>query len=291
MLVVDCINYDAGFDTGSIEGLTADIIAKTRESWKNGADVVVFPEYTWANAVKYASPMLMPRQLADAFWPTHFQTVKDALCVPGKTVILGTVPRMQNNEMRNTCIIFNNGEVIFQDKLVLTPWENEFKGGESIEIFKIGSLTCAVLVCFDIQMPNLAQSIKEYGQVNVLFLPTATDSMMGVERIARSASSRAVELACAVVTCALTGEVKDYEFVDINMGRAALYLPSLDGFENVERIKETGIETKGGEAHRFEIDPDVLSFCKSPKSGTNAAKASSEKPISIRAAQMLSAAA
>lgn len=291
MLVVDCINYDAGKDTGSMQGLIADIVARTKDSWKNGADVVMYPEYTWANAVKYASPMLSPRQLAEAFWPAHFQAVKDALCVPGKTVVLGTVPRLYNGELRNTCIIFNNGDVIFQDKLALTPWESDFKGGENIEIFKIGSLTCAVLVCLDIEMPDLAQSMKEFGQIDVLFVPSATDGLMGVERIARCATSRAVELACAVITCALTGEVKDYEFIDINMGRAAMYLPSLIGFENIERVKESAIEKEGGKLHRFEIDADVLSIGKNPSATTNPARISTERPISIRAAQKISAAA
>lgn len=281
MLFVDCINYDVGFDNGSFDGLVEDIISKTKSAWDNGADVVMFPEYTWVNGVQYASPMLDRHQLSALFWTNAFPRLKSALCVSGKTAILGSVPRVQDGALYNTCPIFTNGDVVLQDKLALTPWEDEFTGGDSVNIFKVGDLNCAVLICLDVEMPDFAQNFKNYGELDVLFVPSATETVMGVERIARCATARSVELACAVITSGLTGCIADYPFIDANYGRAALYLPSLSGFEDVARVVETDIETTGGQPHRFEIADDLFALAKTKIMSTNPALVQAEKDIKI----------
>lgn len=281
MLVVDCINYDVGCDNRSLDGLVGDVIAKTRASWDAGADVVIFPEYTWVNAVQYAAPMLDRHQLADAFWQNAFAPLKDALCVAGKTVILGSVARVVDGALYNTSVIFNNGAVVYQDKLALTPWEDEFTGGTRINLFTVGTLSCAVLICLDVEMPDLGQLLKGYGKLDVLFVPSATETMMGVERIARCATARSVELGCAVITCGLTGCIRDYPFIDANYGRAALYLPSLAGFEDTQRVNEAVVETAGGTPYRFEIDDAVFSKSKTKIQSTNPALIKIKNAITI----------
>lgn len=290
MLVIDCITYDVGLNTGSFAGLVDDVISKTKASWESGADVVVFPEYTWVNAVQYASPMMDRHQLANAFWKNEFSKLQDALSVSGKTVVLGTVPRVQDGALYNTCPVFADGKFVMQDKLSLTPWEEEFTGGSTIEVFKIGALNCAALICLDSEMPDLSQVIKGYGRLDILFVPSATETMMGVERIARCSSARAVELGCAVVTCGLTGGIADYDFIDENYGRAALYLPSLAGFENDARVVETSVESKGGKTHRFEINEDVFAKSKLKIQSTNPALVGPKKPIKINGVQIAVAA-
>lgn len=281
MLVVDCINYNVGLNNGSLEGLMNDVISRTRFSWERGADVVMFPEYTWVNAVQYASPMLDRHQLAESFWQTAFPVLSTELSVSGKTVILGSVPRLQNGVLYNTSIIFSNGQCVFQDKLAMTPWEDEFKGGAEIKIFQIGHLNCAVLICLDVEMPDLAQTLKAYGKLDVLFVPSATETMMGVERIARCATARSVELGCAVITSGLTGGIEGYDFIDSNYGRAALYLPSLAGFEAVDRVLEMNVETQGDTPHRFEISEEVFVNSKAKIMSTNPAQIFVAENISL----------
>jgi predicted amidohydrolase len=245
----------------------------------------MFPEYTWVNAVQYASPMLDRRQLSEAFWQDAFPRLKAELCVPGKTAILGSVPRLDGGRLYNTCPVFTDGRVLLQDKLALTPWEEEFTGGAEINIFKIGDLSCAVLICLDVEMPDLAQALKASGGLDVLFVPSATETMMGVERIARCATARSVELGCAVVTSGLTGAIADYPFIDANFGRAALYLPSLTGLEDVQKAQETAVETAGGTAHRFTVEDVVFKKSKARILSTNPALITATQKITVNKTQ------
>lgn len=281
MLVVDCINYDVGMDNGSDEGLVRDVISKTRESWAQGADVVMFPEYTWMNAVQYTSPLPDRHQLAEIFWRKLFPILEAELSASTKTVILGSAPRLQDGLLYNTCPIISDRVVIRQDKLALTPWEYEFEGGAEIRTFKIGSYNCAVLICLDIEMPSIAQTLKDYGKIDILFVPSATENLMGAERIARCATARSVELACVVITSGLTGSVLNYPFIDSNCGRAAVYTPSLGGFENIKRVMETDVEIVGTMPHRFSIPKSVFENCRAKPVSTNPALIGPSNPINI----------
>ncbi|PZQ48685.1 MAG: hypothetical protein DI551_00965 [Micavibrio aeruginosavorus] len=282
MLNLSCILYDVGFKAGSFEGLVEDIVAKTRAEWAAGADVVVFPEYVWMCGAPYTSPGFNDHALADSFWTVHFARLKKELCVTGKTVILGSGPRIVGDKLYNTSVIFNDGSTILQDKINLTPWESDYAGGDTIHVFKVGALNCVTVICLDSEMPDISQMLKDRGDIDLVFVPSCTETLMGAERVMRCSSARAVELACAFVVCGLRGHIEGFDFMISNAGGAALYMPSLKGLEGVSRMQETPVEMEGYAVQRYIVDPAVLKLAKKTTETTNPAVIKSPKTICLR---------
>ncbi len=283
-MIIDSYLYDVGFNHGSIEAVTKDIIDRTKASWASGADMVVFPEYSWCNFMLYSSPGDALEPVAKSFWSLAWPRLKAELSQSGKAVILGSVPYvLSDGKIRNRTPMLIEGHEIFQDKLCLTPWEAHLDGGDELSLFNFKGAKCANLICLDIEIPATASMLKEEGGIDLVFVPSATETMMGVERIARCASSRAVELGAAVVVSQLVGEL-DNEFIGENLGQAALYLPSLAATDSVTRVDERGIVRAGHKAERFEVDLGLLRAARADTITTNPALVKTAKNLSIKLA-------
>ncbi len=282
MITIDSHVYDVGTDHESLEELMYDVIARTNSCWDNGADIVIFPEYIWLNAVQYKSnepeDFYTERELSEQFWTTCWPILKEELSRDDKTVILGTCPRIDGEKLMNTAPIIREGDSFLQDKLALTPWEYDYTGGSKLNIFNIGNKKCAVLICLDIEMPEIAAKLKEQ-KVDLILVPSATETMMGSERVTRCASSRAIEMGSAVVVSALCGHINDHDFMDSAIGRSALYLPSLSGLETAEREQEDELHRIGTTVTRFEIDEVVFEVARHETQTTNPANITLEHSI------------
>ncbi|GEM_PF-5992549 len=148
---------------------------------------------------------------------------------PGKVLVYGS--RQVGGTNRLACAA--EGRVLHTFKIKLTPWEKKLKQGQDILTFDFRGVTIAILICFDIEFPELAVALKQTG-VELLIVPSATETDQGYYRVSRCASARAVELGCAVVTCHLIGET-DLELLDVNVGANNMFLPAQSGFD-ISRI-------------------------------------------------------
>ena len=181
-IIVDSYLYDVGFNHGSVEGLVTDIIARTKAAWQSGADMVVFPEYSWCNFMLYSSHKDNLVEVANIFWNESWPVLKAELSQQGKAVILGSAPFiMPDGKIRNRTPMLIDGRDIIQDKLCLTPWEAHLDGGDIIEIFEFKGAKCVNLICLDSEIPATFALLKEAGGIDVIFVPSATESMMGVD--------------------------------------------------------------------------------------------------------------
>jgi len=88
-------------------------------------------------------------------------------------------------------------------------------------------------------------------------VPSATETILGVERVDRCASARAVELGCIVAVCHLTGKAVT-DLIDVNVGRTAVYFPSQAAFRNDSRWDESEIYESGMHKQRLTLDPKLL---------------------------------
>lgn len=284
MITVDSHVYDVGTDHGSIEELAYDIISRTQSSWDNGADIVIFPEYIWLNAVQYKGDdpedVYTHKELAEQFWGSTIELLKNELSREEKMVILGSAPKIHNETLVNSAPILFDNEFLIQEKLALTPWEFEYKGGKALNIFTFKGKKCAVLICLDIEMPELAIILKR-EKVDLVLVPSATEGVMGVERIARCASARSVEVGAVVVVSALCGEVLEDEFVGSNIGRSSMYVPSLTGLETDDREQEGELHRIGTTVARFEIDSFTFDVARHETQTTNPANIAVEHDIKI----------
>ncbi len=216
-----------------------------------------------------------PAETRSAEWPGSFGRRSGRnwlvkLSRPDKAVVLGTVPcLMPDGTLRNRAPILCGGRVLFQDKLNLTPWEDVFSGGDAIHLWRFKGATFAVLVCLDIEVPELAVALRGRG-VDAILVPSATESLMGLERIGRCASARSVELCCYVGVAHLTGTAQS-ELVDKNVGRAAWFTPSQAAFEEAERVLTTQTAWEGCERQRGGMDLRRLARSRSARAETNPA--------------------
>src|SRR5262249_2445443 len=128
----------------------------------------------------------------------------------------------------NRAPVLLDGAWHFADKIHPTQRERAddppIKAGEVLPVFPFRGGDVAVAVCFTLEMPEVSAALKKEG-VQLVLGPTATEDEVGVARILRTSSARAVELGAAVLVAPLVGQLDDWK----NIGSAALYLPAQKG--------------------------------------------------------------
>lgn len=254
---LDLWSYDPGAPLASAEECVAAMRDRVISSWNEGADVVVFPEFAWMALERFAAGA---EGVACLFWDEWFPQMLENLKHPGKAAVLGTVPFIDaDGRLRNRAPIVSDGRVLHQDKIHLTPWENAFHGGERVSVWDFMGHKLAVLVCLDIEIPELSAALRGMD-VDLLLVPSATESLFGVERVHRCASARAVELGCFVGVSQLTG-VAESALIDVNVGRLAVYSPSQAAFGGIERMQAGDVLDQG--FHRMSVNLDLAGLAAS----------------------------
>jgi predicted amidohydrolase len=105
-----------------------------------------------------------------------------------------------DGSLRNTAYLVRpDGEVLGQDKLHLTPQEHALgmRGGDALLVARVGPFTAGVLVCADLEFPELARTLTARG-VDLLLAPSLT-------RMTVAAQARAMENQLYVLLSPLVG--------------------------------------------------------------------------------------
>lgn len=270
MLSLDLCTFDPGIHAKSPAAFAAEVTECVETSWDEGADVVLLPEFTWMGLEPLVEPKSLQR-VAEVFWHDLFPTLKSLLMRPEKAVVLGTVPfwDTERNVLLNRAPILVGDRILHQDKLHLTPWENAFAPGRELLLWEFAGLRFAVVICLDIEIPEISARLRGAG-VDVVLVPSATETVLGVERVDRCASARAVELGAIVGVSHLTGTAAS-ELIDENVGRTAVYFPSQASFLDEPRWLEGAIVASGVHKQRVVIDKRSLEVMRRMKQETNPA--------------------
>jgi predicted amidohydrolase len=224
-----------------LEDLVVSVIDGLMKAWEEDVDGVVFPEYTWMIIQAYLPSVRSPQeeliQVVDGFfekiWPQLRAGVEQTDLQKNKAVLLGSVPwRNEKGDIVNRNWIYVQGHWTFQDKLYLTPWEKSIIPGQEQQIIYFHHWRLAVLTCFDIEIAERSYALAQRGGVDLILVPSATDSFLGWSRVNRCASARAIELGCYVAVCHLQGRFPFSKWVDVNTGGQNVYAPAQLGFEN-----------------------------------------------------------
>jgi predicted amidohydrolase len=230
------VSWDVGWKPRTGEEWIARVIEEVREARRDGVDVLVFPElFAWGLA-PYA-----PKDTRPASFITHavlselLPSVSDA-AGPEMLVVLGSYP----HELAGWDHAFNRSPVLvdgrwrFVDKLDPTPGEKKedppIRPGHVLPLFRYRGGRVAVVICFSLEMPEVAVALKRHG-VQMVLAPSSTEDEDAVARVLRSASARAVELGAAVLVAPLLGEQGGWS----STGSAALYLPAQKGIDHASR--------------------------------------------------------
>lgn len=134
---------------------------------------------------------------------------------------------------RNRAYLFMpNGDVDFQDKMMMTRFENEhwlISAGTELKCFDTEYGRIAINICYDSEFPLLARKQVEMG-ANLILVPSCTDTVAGYHRVKIGCQARALENQCYVVQACLVGEAAWSPAVDVNVGAAGIYTPVDYGF-------------------------------------------------------------
>lgn len=272
-MIVDLLTFDPGFPCDSPDAYAAEVVRLIQESWDTDADLVLLPEFTWLGLEsllkKESQDVSIYLTISRVFWQTLIPEIRDKLSRSGKAAVMGTAPYFDpaTGLLFNRAPIFTSGQFRHQDKLHLTPWENQFSPGGILHLWDYQGFKIAVVICLDIEIPEIASNLRGQG-VDLILCPSATETALGVERVDRCASARAVELGCHVAVSHLTGRAQS-ELIDENIGRLAHYAPSQAAFRHAPRWTETEIYTEGVHRLRIEIAKNPLDVMRRMHMETN----------------------
>ncbi len=209
------------------------------EAAKQGAKILVFPEYASLELASLfgkevyssLSQQLAAMQAVHADYLEFFKSlaVKSACYIQS-----GSFPvEIKDKHYCNRAYLFYpNGKVEYQDKLIMTRFENEqwfISAGSEIKCFDTEFGRIAINICYDSEFPMLARKQVEMG-ANLILVPSCTDTLAGYHRVKIGCQARALENQCYVVQACLVGNAEWSEAVDVNVGAAGIYTPVDRGF-------------------------------------------------------------
>jgi predicted amidohydrolase len=184
----------------------------------------------------------------DAYTPRYIALMQSIVREHGFHLIAGSHPTLRGTELYNTAYLFTpNGDYFTQDKIHRTRWEKDkwdTSAGESLAVFDTVHGKIAILICYDIEFPELARAVCEAG-AEILFVPSCTDDRQGFWRVRYCCHARAIE---NQVYVAMTGTVGHLPVsgLGLNYGQAAILTPSdfafsrdgiaAEGVPNTEQI-------------------------------------------------------
>jgi predicted amidohydrolase len=200
----------------SVEDYLRHTARLTGRAAQAGADVVVFPELASTGLLaSWPDGEVTAATVADGYWK-HLTGLYDDIVAGhadqagrhGITVLGGSHNRLADDgSLRNTAVLIGpDGSVQTQDKLHLTPQEHALgtTGGDQLLVTRIGPFTAGVLICADIQFPELSRHLVERG-VDLILCPSLTWNRRGVHRVRTGALARAMENQLYVAMSPLVG--------------------------------------------------------------------------------------
>jgi predicted amidohydrolase len=182
-----------------------------------GGEVVLLPELagTGLLATHPSADQLRVADLADAYrevFPQYEQAYAERLRAlareKGVWIAGASHWRLADDGVcRNTAFLAApDGALQTQDKLHLTPAEKAIGGvgGERLTIASIGSVRVAILICADIEFPELTRHLVMNG-VELILCPSLTWNTRGANRIRYSSVARALENQVFVAVAPMIG--------------------------------------------------------------------------------------
>ncbi len=209
------------------------------EASAQNANILAFPEYfsmelasLFAQEIysSLSKQLVAMQSLHGDFIALFTRLAQQHHCI----IQAGTFPVLIEGEVyHNRAYLFMaDGSVDYQDKLMMTRFENErwlIKGGKELKCFNTEYGKIAINICYDSEFPLLARKQVETGCILIL-VPSCTDTVAGVNRVKIGCQARALENQCYVVQASLVGNAPWSEAVDVNVGAAAIYTPVDRGF-------------------------------------------------------------
>jgi predicted amidohydrolase/GNAT superfamily N-acetyltransferase len=143
-------------------------------------------------------------------------------------IITGSMPEVVDNTLYNVGYLCKrDGGVERFEKLHVTPDETKIwgmQGGNKIRTFDTDCGKIGILICYDIEFPELGRILAKEG-MNILFVPFLTDTQNGYSRVRNCAQARAIENECYVAIAGSVGNLPKVHNMDIQYAQSMVFTP------------------------------------------------------------------
>ena len=196
------------------------------------SDIVLFPELLNAPLIhtyEGKSPIDAMRMLA-GYTEDLRQAMTEMALSYNINIVTGSIPQVgEDDRLYNVSFLCRrDGTWDKQEKLHITPDEDAywgFAGGNEIKVFDTDVGKIGILICYDVEFPELAR-IQAMRGMKVLLVPFWTDTKTGYQRVRRCAQARAIENECFVAISGSVGNIPKVETMGIQYSQAAVFTPS-----------------------------------------------------------------
>jgi predicted amidohydrolase/GNAT superfamily N-acetyltransferase len=194
------------------------------------ADFLLFPEYVNAPLMAEYNHLSEPeaiRKLA-GYTDRLRDTFAEFAISYNTNIITGSMPEFKDDVLLNVGYLCKrNGEIERYEKLHVTPDEVKIwgmSGGSQIKTFDTDSGRIGILICYDVEFPELSRLLALEG-MDILFVPFLTDTQNGYSRVRNCAMARAIENECYVAVAGSVGNLPKVHNMDISFAQSVVFTP------------------------------------------------------------------
>lgn len=194
-------------------------------------DIMVFPELLTnqlMSLVAETKPNLTARALSK-FTERFVEFFGRMAMRSNVNIVAGTHLAVEEGTLYNISYFFHrDGRIDRQYKVHITPSEAAWWGvsaGHRVEVFDTDCGPISILICYDIEFPELARIATSKG-ARVIFVPFNTDIRSGYLRVRSCAQARAIENHVYVVMSGAVGNLPEIDGSDIHYAQSAILTPS-----------------------------------------------------------------
>jgi predicted amidohydrolase/GNAT superfamily N-acetyltransferase len=143
-------------------------------------------------------------------------------------IITGSMPEFRDGHLFNIGFLCRrDGTVERYEKMHITPDEVNcwgMEGGDMLNVFDTDCGRIGVLICYDVEFPELSRLQAEEG-ADIVFVPFLTDTQNGYSRVRHCAQARAIENECYVAIAGNVGNLPKVHNMDIQFAISAVFTP------------------------------------------------------------------
>jgi predicted amidohydrolase/GNAT superfamily N-acetyltransferase len=194
------------------------------------SDFVLFPELLTTQLLSFVKadrPHEAARKLAE-LTPQYLAFFSAAAVRFNVNIIGGSQFTLEQGVLRNVAYLFRrDGTIARQDKMHVTPSERRWWGvapGTEFAPIDTDRGRIAILVCYDIEFPEIARIATETG-AQILFVPFNTDTRDAYLRIRHCAQARCIENQVYTAISGCVGNLPFVDNADIHYARSGIFTP------------------------------------------------------------------
>lgn len=194
------------------------------------SDFALFPEFFNAPLMAGNNHLSVPealRALAE-YTPEITKKFSELAITHNINIVSGSMPEIVEGKLYNVGYLCRrDGSVERYEKIHVTPDEVKvwgMQGGSQLKTFDTDCGKIGVLVCYDVEFPELGRILADEG-MDILFVPFLTDTQNGYSRVRHCAQARAIENECYVAIAGSVGNLPQVENMDIQFAQSMVFTP------------------------------------------------------------------